>query len=149
MNSTFVTAVHLVTFLTFAQKRDCLATSREIAERIQGNPAVVRKVATYLQQAGLVKATKGTAGGYSLAMKADEVNLRMVFEAVEPLVGDFFGLERAAVKAEGCGSAILAQINLQLAHKLAGAKESLKAQLAEVTVQQVFEGVLMSLADKS
>jgi Rrf2 family protein len=148
MNSTFATSIHLLIFLAFAQKRNELASSKAIAAKIQNNPAVVRKLATHLLRAGLIATVKGAQGGYALALPAHEINLKMVFEAISPLNEDIFGLGKANEKAEGCGSAILREINQQLDCRLAGARASLEAALAQVSIQQVFEGALLNLAEK-
>ncbi|MCU0451463.1 MAG: Rrf2 family transcriptional regulator [Bernardetiaceae bacterium] len=149
MNSTFATAIHLLVFLTFAQRRNELATSKAIATKIHNNPAVVRKLATYLLKAGIISTTKGAQGGYALALPAEAINLKMIFDAIEPLNCDLFGLSKVSEKTEGCGSAILREVNQQLGCRLAGVRASFKAALAQVSLQQVFEGALLSLAEKS
>lgn len=56
---------------------------RDIARALGASEAHLAKVMGRLEDSGLVKGTRGPAGGYALARPAREVTLRRVYEAVE------------------------------------------------------------------
>jgi DNA-binding IscR family transcriptional regulator len=58
-------------------------TSEYIAGSVNTNPVVVRRVLALLARAGLVATQEGAGGGVRLAKPAGEINLRVVYEAVE------------------------------------------------------------------
>jgi len=56
---------------------------RDIARSLMVSEAHLAKVLSRLEHAGLVRGTRGPAGGYVLARPAREITLRDVYEAVE------------------------------------------------------------------
>ncbi len=58
-------------------------TSGMIANSLQTNPVVVRRLLKLLERAGLVELRAGRDGGASLARPADEITLELVHSAVE------------------------------------------------------------------
>lgn len=61
--------------------------TEDIAERQEIPVAFLSKVLARLSQAGLVRASRGAAGGVSLARPAEEISLLDIIEAVQgPLV---------------------------------------------------------------
>ncbi len=74
--------------------KDPKATSNEIAESVNTNPVVIRRMLSQLQQAGLVTSKTGRGGGTTLAKPAHEITLRAIYEAVEE--GDLFRLHYTA-----------------------------------------------------
>lgn len=81
MNSDFNIAVHALVYLSHKAR---LLRSEELAENICTNPARVRKVLAKLARAGLVQAREGRRnGGFAIAKKAEEIDLRQVSEAVD------------------------------------------------------------------
>lgn len=57
-------------------------TSAALAEQLQINPVVVRRTMAGLRQNGIVRATKGHGGGWSLARGLDEVTLGDIYDAL-------------------------------------------------------------------
>lgn len=57
-------------------------TIPEISDREGLTPSHVAKLLSILRKAGFVSSTRGQAGGYSLAMKPNEINVRAVLEAL-------------------------------------------------------------------
>ncbi len=81
MNSRFAVSVHILTVL--GSRIGQLLTSEVIAEQVNTNPAVVRKLVGALQKAGLVCSKLGPGGGLSLAISASSVSLACVYMALK------------------------------------------------------------------
>ncbi|WP_393915953.1 Rrf2 family transcriptional regulator [Halostreptopolyspora alba] len=82
MSSRCAVAVHALTLLA----RDGggqLLTSAEIAESLDSNPVVVRRVLGRLRDASLVLSSEGSGGGWRLAHSPQAVTLRDAYCAVE------------------------------------------------------------------
>ena len=56
---------------------------KEIAALLGASEAHLMKVLQRLAKAGLVKATRGPAGGYELARRPEKITLRRVYEVIE------------------------------------------------------------------
>lgn len=76
-------AAHALTFLA-QWHDDGWQSSSKIAESLESNPVLVRRILGLLQQAGLVSAAEGSGGGWQLARPAEEVTLLDAYLAVEP-----------------------------------------------------------------
>ncbi len=87
-NSQFAVAVHILAML--AQKTDQKVKSECIAESVNTNAVVIRRLLCNLQDANLVVSQKGATGGTSLARPAEEINLNDIYEAISP--GEVFAL---------------------------------------------------------
>jgi Rrf2 family protein len=81
VNSRFAVSVHILSVL--ASKTGQLLTSDVIAEHVNTNPAVIRKLVGALQKAGLVCSKLGPGGGLSLARAASDVSLACVYLALK------------------------------------------------------------------
>ncbi len=80
-NTRFATGVHVLVLL--ASNSDSLQTSSDLAQELNTNPVVIRRVLSSLQQAELVYSQKGPAGGSRLARPAKSITLADVYSAVE------------------------------------------------------------------
>ncbi len=89
-NSQFAVAVHILTML--AKSSDEMVKSEYIAESVNTNAVVIRRLLCDLQEADLVVSQKGATGGTRLAKKAENINLNDIFEAVSH--GEVFSLHR-------------------------------------------------------
>ncbi len=89
-NSQFAIAVHILTML--AKSSEELVKSEYIAESVNTNAVVIRRLLCDLQEADLVVSQKGATGGTRLAKKAENINLNDIFEAVSH--GEVFSLHR-------------------------------------------------------
>ena len=56
---------------------------REVAEKEGISPDYLEKIFFDLEKGGLIKSKRGVAGGYSLAKKPEEINLKDVLEILE------------------------------------------------------------------
>ncbi|MEV0822418.1 Rrf2 family transcriptional regulator [Nonomuraea rubra] len=82
LSSRTAVAIHALTLLgRWAEKS---LTSAEIADSLESNPVLVRRILGSLRDAGLVWSTEGRGGGWSLARAPREITLYDAFAAVEP-----------------------------------------------------------------
>ncbi len=78
-------ATHIMTALAV---KECKTTSGYLANSINTNPVVVRRILSELQKAGLVLTEAGRNGGATLAKKPNTITLYDVYAAVDE--GDLF-----------------------------------------------------------
>jgi Rrf2 family protein len=84
-NSRFAMATHIMTALAV---RDEKLNSTYLADSLNTNPVVVRRILSELQKAGLLETEAGRTGGARLAKKASTISLYDVYSAVDD--GDLF-----------------------------------------------------------
>lgn len=77
----FPAAIHILTIL--AIKKDEYCSSEFIAKSLGTNAVVVRRIVGLLQEAGFVTCQAGSHGGAMLALPADRITLRDIYDAVE------------------------------------------------------------------
>lgn len=82
MTSEFAIAVHTLVYLN--HKADCMSSGM-IAENVCCNPARIRKILAKLKKKDLIRTREGADGGCMFFKDPQEVNLRMICEAVEEL----------------------------------------------------------------
>ncbi|MGH9969676.1 MAG: Rrf2 family transcriptional regulator [Pyrinomonadaceae bacterium] len=80
-NSRFAVAVHVLTMMAWSG--DEQLKSEQVAESVNTNPVVIRRILCELAQARLVVSHTGSSGGSKLARKPGEVTLLDVYQAVE------------------------------------------------------------------
>jgi len=80
-NCRFAFAVHVMAVLGL-EKEHCYPSSR-LAETVNTNPVVIRRILIELQEAGLVSTTRGPHGGSILTRRPERVTLREIRDAVE------------------------------------------------------------------
>ncbi|MFG7941679.1 Rrf2 family transcriptional regulator [Streptomyces cacaoi] len=81
LSSRSAVAVHALAML--AHQRGGSLTSAEIADSLESNPVLVRRVLGRLRDAGLVWSTEGRGGGWSLARAPRDITLYDAYAAVE------------------------------------------------------------------
>jgi len=81
VNTRFATGVH--TLVLLAAEPDTLQTSNDIADKLNTNAVVIRRVLASLQKAELVSSQKGPSGGSRLSRPAKSITLRGIYRAVE------------------------------------------------------------------
>lgn len=87
----FAVAIHVLAILA-KYNGDEMIKSEDIAESVNTNAVVIRRLLCNLQQANLVVSQKGATGGTRLLKDAKEINLNEIYRAVSP--GDVFALHR-------------------------------------------------------
>jgi Rrf2 family protein len=83
----FTFAVHVMAVLAL-QKADCCPSSR-LAQTVNTNPVVIRRLLIELQQAGLIVTLRGPHGGALLKRRPERITLREIHDAVDQ--GEIFG----------------------------------------------------------
>lgn len=78
-------ATHIMTALAVEQDK---LNSTYLADSMNTNPVVVRRILSELQKAGLLETEAGRSGGARLAKKANTISLYDVYAAVDE--GDLF-----------------------------------------------------------
>jgi Rrf2 family protein len=84
-SSRFVVASHILAGMHCAQYIQGVTsvTSDFIAEGVNTNPVVIRRLLGQLREAGLVDSQAGSKGGFSLAKPTDQITLLDVYRATE------------------------------------------------------------------
>ena len=82
VNQQFATAVHVLTALAFHKKS--LMSSEVLAQSVNTNPVVIRRLLSQLTKAHLVSTTRGKAGGVKLAQEPYAITLKDVYLALSP-----------------------------------------------------------------
>ncbi|MER6441319.1 Rrf2 family transcriptional regulator [Streptomyces sp. NPDC001185] len=81
LSSRSAVAIHALAML--ANRRGGSLTSAEIADSLDSNPVLVRRILGHLRDADLVWSTEGRAGGWSLARAPRDITLYDAYAAVE------------------------------------------------------------------
>ena len=149
MNSNFLTAIHIMTYLAYPGNAGApgshvvtfvnyacngLVTSDEISGVLHTNPVIIRRLLAQLKKAGLAISTRGKTGGYQLARPASEISLLDVFLAVEGDRVDFFALAQRDNKP--C-SPITDSLQQTLHPIFARSLDALKQDLSRYSIAEV------------
>ncbi len=78
-NARFSMAVHIMTTLAYVGEK---TSSESLALSVGTNPVVVRRLLGELNRAGLIRAERGKAGGFTLARGSKEISLLDIYRAV-------------------------------------------------------------------
>lgn len=89
-NSQFAVAVHILAMLASNSEEN--VKSECIAESVNTNAVVIRRILCDLQSASLVVSQKGASGGTKLAKSAETISLNDIYAAISP--GEVFSLNR-------------------------------------------------------
>ena len=81
-SSRFVIGIHVLAILARAQGRGPVC-SGFIAQSVNTNPVVIRRLMTSMEQASLVQSIAGRKGGFVLAKPPREITLQEIFNALE------------------------------------------------------------------
>jgi len=134
-NSRMTVAVHILSFMVLWEQRrpDELATSEHIAQSVNTNPVVIRRLLGHLQKGGLVKSQRGVNAGWRLAKRPTAITMLDVYKAVED--APLFALHAAPPNPQ-CPIGRGVQPALK---KVYGALETqLRQRLLRTTLAQVF-----------
>lgn len=133
-SSRFAVAVHILTALALHKGQP--VTSELLAHSASTNPAVIRRILSMLNAAGLSHAQLGQGGGALLARAADEISLLDVYRAVE--TEELFAFHRST-PATDCpvGRSILPV----LGNTFDRAQRALEAELERVSIAAITRDV--------
>ncbi|MFE7127654.1 Rrf2 family transcriptional regulator [Streptomyces sp. NPDC057617] len=137
-NSRLTIAAHALAWMELNKRQGHeIATSEQIAESVNTNPVVIRRLLAELRRAGLVESRRGAGAGWMLARELESITLLDVYEAVEP--GTLFAMHRATPNQE-CPVGFGIRPTMQGIY--AGIEETVRGELARTTVAGVLRGVL-------
>ena len=126
VNTRFATGVH--TLVLLAAEPDVLQTSEEIAQKLNTNPVVIRRVLSLLRQAGLIDSQKGPSGGSRLAKPGKAIRLGDVYRALEH--SSVFHSSTASGVGAGKITSVLDKV-------FRNAQQALEAELDSTTLAQL------------
>jgi Rrf2 family protein len=89
-NSRFAVAVHVLSLMAWSGEEPL--KSEQVAESVNTNPVVIRRILKELAEAGLVVSQTGSLGGSRLANDAAKTTLLDIYQALE--CGGVFSLHR-------------------------------------------------------
>jgi Rrf2 family protein len=134
-NSRFSIAVHVLTMLA-SNKGDERLKSDCIAESVNTNPVVIRRLLCSLQEANLVASQVGASGGTTLARAPKKIKLSEIYDAVAS--GDVFSLHPKRPNQE-------CPVGKNIEAVLCGLQKeidrSIERKLAQYTLQDIIEKV--------
>ncbi len=133
-SSRFAVAVHILTAL--AMRKSEPITSETIAKSASTNPAVIRRLLSMLNDAGISRAQLGQGGGALLARAPEDISLLDVYRAVEREA--LFALHRTE-PCQDCmvGRNIQAVLNVTLDRAL----QALESELAKVSIADMARNI--------
>jgi Rrf2 family protein len=135
----FAFAVHVLAVLATRQPSSC--SSIALAQTVNTNPVVIRRLLIDLQAAGLIGTIRGPRGGAYLAMPPEQITLLEVRCAVDPAT--VFGLHPQAPAASCPVGARIGAVMRQVQEQLLRAVER---ELNGITLADVV-GRLQTCAD--
>lgn len=130
----FAVAIHLLAALALAGDRP--ATSASLAQSVNTNPAVVRKLLAMLQRAGLVETRLGTGGGAMLARDPAAIDLAAVHRAVED--PELFAQHRQPPNAKCVVGAHIGEV---LDARFRNIERRVAEELAAVSIADIVRGL--------
>ena len=84
-NSRFTVATHILSILSFyfEMKPGFLVKSHWMADSVNTNPVIIRRILGKLREAGLVDVQGGASGGSKLTRSPKKISLKHVYKAIE------------------------------------------------------------------
>ena len=136
ISSRFTVALHIFTCVdTFGDKYTI--TSDFLAESINTNPVIIRKILTQLKNAGLITVARGT-GGITPTRPLREITFYDVYEAIEPLEnGDLFNFHASPNPNCPVGR----NIHTLLDDKLKAIQLAMENEMKKYTVDDLRSGI--------
>lgn len=135
MSSRYVTSLHaLVVLACFGSEGP--VCSAVIAASLHTNPVVVRRLMGALEAHGLVVASAGRTGGFSLARAAENISLADVWHAVAPALA---GSVRSSSSRPECP--VSQKIETAIAGPFAEAQKALVAALSHTSLASLAHGI--------
>lgn len=129
-SSRFAVAIHVLTLM--ARTGDEPLKSEQVAESVNTNPVVIRRILCQLARARLVHSQTGAAGGSRLARPSRQITLLEVYRAVE--AGEVFSLHRQPPNQQ-------CYVGMNIETVLGGVLEevgsAVESVLAKITIEDV------------
>ena len=131
-NSRFAVAVHVLTLMAWSSEE--LLKSEQVAESVNTNPVVIRRMLCELAEAGLVVSQTGSLGGSRLASDPAKTTLLDIYQALE--CGGVFSLHRQPPSRD-CPVGV--NIETVLGDVLLEVDAAVEAVLAKITISDVVQ----------
>ncbi len=131
-NSRFAVAVHVLTLMAWSG--DEPLKSEQVAESVNTNPVVIRRMLCELAEAGLVISQTGSMGGSRLASDPAEMTLLDVYQALE--YRGVFSLHRQP-PSQDCPVGV--NIETVLGEVLEEVDSAVEHVLAKITINDVVQ----------
>jgi len=131
-NSRFAVAVHVLTLMAWSDEEPL--KSEQVAESVNTNPVVIRRMLCELAEAGLVVSQTGSLGGSRLATDPAKTTLLDVYHALE--CGGVFSLHRQPPSRD-CPVGV--NIETVLSDVLLEVDAAVEAVLAKITISDVVQ----------
>ncbi|MEM9325125.1 MAG: Rrf2 family transcriptional regulator [Bacteroidota bacterium] len=129
-SSNFTKAIHICLFLNV--KEGELQSSAQLAESVDTNPVVIRRLVGRLRNAGLVGSVAGPQGGFHLSQSPEDLNLWEIYLAVRE--DELFVRPKVNPDCDiSCNLELLVHDTFQ------AAEMSMKTELEGVSIQQLSE----------
>jgi len=130
-NSQFAIAVHMMTILAgnYGQR----VNSDLIAQSVNTNPVIIRRVLRKLVKGNLVLASSGATGGSILARPPEQITLLDIYRAE--------GKQEICLPGNNPNPNCLVGKSFKgiLCSKLSDAEQALEAKLAQITIADLFQ----------
>jgi Rrf2 family protein len=131
ISSRFTVAIHVLSLISLNQ--NIVSTSEWIAESVNTNPVVIRRVMGKLKKAGLIDIRRGL-GGATLQRNLEEITLLDVYKAVEVVEdGELFQMHDNPNPNCPVGANIQDVLELILVR----AQDAMEAVLKEITMEEL------------
>ncbi|MEK4713872.1 Rrf2 family transcriptional regulator [Sporosarcina sp. FSL K6-5500] len=131
ISSRFTVAVHILSLVAIESNELC--TSEWIAESVNTNPVVIRRIIGKLRNAGLIQVRQGL-GGATLQKSLKDITLLDVYRAVEVVEeGELFQFHEKPNPNCPVGANIEAVLELILLR----AQEAMESVLHEITMEEL------------
>jgi Rrf2 family protein len=131
-NSRFAVAVHVLTLMAWSGEETL--KSEQVAESVNTNPVVIRRMLCELAEAGLVVSQTGSLGGSRLATDPAKTTLLDVYQALE--CGGVFSLHRQPPSRD-CPVGV--NIETVLSDVLLEVDTAVEGVLAKITISDVVQ----------
>lgn len=142
-NCRFAFAVHVLSSL--ALHPDEPLTSDELAQSVNTNPVVIRRLLGELAEANVVETQRGPGGGARLAHAASEITLLQVHRAVAGEVEPFG--EHPNQPAQSCS--VGREIKRVLEEVSGRARQAVEYEYQSTTLQDVVNAIHQTIAKPS
>ncbi|WP_419960398.1 Rrf2 family transcriptional regulator [Psychrobacillus sp. BM2] len=131
ISSRFTVAIHVISLISLNQ--NIVSTSEWIAESVNTNPVVIRRVMGKLKKAGLIDIRRGL-GGATLQRNLEDITLLDVYKAVEVVEdGELFQMHDNPNPNCPVGANIQDVLELILVR----AQDAMEAVLKEITMEEL------------
>lgn len=135
-NARFAVALHILAYVAMRGQSSQSITSEMIAESVNTNPVVIRRILGTLRQAHLVNSQPGTGGGWTLAQSANTITLLQIYQAVKEV--PLLAVHRHPPNAQcPIGQNMINVLNVYFAQ----AENAIEKQLEGVTFDQITRAI--------